>query len=503
MDISKYIKQLWLPEIDKKSKNAFITNYNKNAIPYFRLSLIMSLIVSIPFAWLDLELIPSNYKFVWIIRFGIWMPLLLIAYILSYKAIIIKYFQLIASIIILTFGLGITAMIFVSNKSDMAFIMYYTGIALIMIGVIIFRLRFKASIIVLPILSFSYILTAIFKQNLLTLNEPINYKAVFFNNTLFLVAFTIMLSLASYILEKYARNLFKQRLIIKEKNEELTASEEELRQNNEELKTVNEHIEYQRNKIEEAHKHITGSINYAKRIQQAMLPANNIFETNFNDFFIFYKPRDVVSGDFYWAEKFENKIIYAIADCTGHGVPGAMVSMLGISLLNKITTQKSNFKASEILDNLRDEIKKTLKQTGNSINETKDGMDIALCIIDTNTNELQFSGAYNSLYIYRENELIELKADKQPIGFYPKEKEFTNHKFQLQTNDILYSFSDGFSDQFNQKNKKYTIGQFKKLLIDIAPKKLQNQEEILQNEFLAWKGTNSQLDDIVIVGIKI
>ncbi len=290
---------------------------------------------------------------------------------------------------------------------------------------------------------------------------------------------------------------------IKEQNEELLASEEELKQQNEELITLNEHIKKQRDKIEEAHDYITGSINYAKRIQQAMLPAKSTFEKNFSDFFILFKPRDIVSGDFYWAEQFENKIIYAVADCTGHGVPGAMVSMLGISLLNKIVTQNIDLKASEVLDKLRTELKRILKQTSGERDERKDGMDIALCLMDTNTRKMQFAGAYNSLLIFREKKLIELKANKQPIGIYPREKKFTNHEFQLQKNDIIYSFSDGFADQFNPAGEKYKIRFFKQFLSQITEYDLSVQKQNLENEYEKWRGKAPQLDDITIIGIKI
>ncbi len=206
---------------------------------------------------------------------------------------------------------------------------------------------------------------------------------------------------------------------------------------------------------------------------------------------------------FYWAEKYGDNIIYAIADCTGHGVPGAMVSMLGISLLNKITTQEKNLKASEILEQLRIEVKKMLKQTGENKDERKDGMDIALCTINTKTKKLQFSGAYNSLYIIRNNQLIALKGERQPIGIYIKERDFTNHELQLEKDDVLYSFSDGFADQFNNKNEKYTIKRFKSLLLNIAKDNLEIQGEKIEKEFITWKSTNKQIDDIVVVGIKI
>ncbi len=267
-------------------------------------------------------------------------------------------------------------------------------------------------------------------------------------------------------------------------------------------KNANQEITAQKEEIEKSHKHITDSINYAKRIQEAMLPSNEIFNNNFNEHFVIYLPRDIVSGDFYWAEKYGNKIIYAVADCTGHGVPGAMLSMLGISLLNKITTQNMELKASEVLDNLRMEVKTSLKQIGKNDNETKDGMDIALCIIDKNTGVLQFSGAYNPLYIYRKDELTILKANRQPIGIYIKEKKFINYEFQLQKGDIIYSFSDGFADQFNSEGKKYKIKRFRELIKNIASSKLQKQKAILKNEFETWKSSNQQMDDIVIAGIK-
>lgn len=315
----------------------------------------------------------------------------------------------------------------------------------------------------------------------------------------------IALNFFLYQTELARRNkqLEEQSCTIKEQNEELLASEEELKQQNEELITLNEHINKQKDKIEEAHSLITGSINYAKRIQQAMLPAKSIFEKNFSDFFILYKPRDIVSGDFYWAEQFDDKIIYAVADCTGHGVPGAMVSMLGISLLNKIVTQNVDLKPSEVLDKLRTELKKILKQTSGNRNERKDGMDIALCLIDLKTKEMQFSGAYNSLLIYRKNKLTELKANKQPIGIYPREKKFTNHEFQLQKDDILYSFSDGFSDQFNPAGEKYKIRFFKQFLVSNAENDLSKQKQNLENEYEEWKGKAPQLDDITILGLKI
>lgn len=274
-------------------------------------------------------------------------------------------------------------------------------------------------------------------------------------------------------------------------------------------------------KIEESHRHITDSINYASRIQNAILPTKDIFEENFQDYFIIFKPKDVVSGDFYWAKQVNEFLIFAAADCTGHGVPGAFVSMLGISFLNEIVRKKEVRKASQMLEELRIQVKTSMHQTG-VITEAKDGMDIALFIIDTKTKELQFAGANNPLYLIRgrnqspaedltpylsvaneEFQLYEIKGDRQPIGFYWEETEFTNHTFQLQDQDSVYIFSDGLVDQFGGENrKKFKSCNFKKLLLSIQTESLDRQKDHILDSYETWKGSFEQIDDICIIGVK-
>ena len=295
-----------------------------------------------------------------------------------------------------------------------------------------------------------------------------------------------------------------------ERTEELQETNEDLNQINEELHTTidlvknqKREIEKQKGRIEQSHKNITHSIDYASRIQSAMLPSKQLFNESFTDSFIFFKPRDVVSGDFYWAKKIETNLIYAAADCTGHGVPGAFVSMLGMSLLNEIASKIEKIAANRILDNLRTAIKTSLKQTGN-LDESKDGMDIALCSIDLKTNKLQFSGAHNSLYIIRNDELLQLKADRQPIGIYNKEIPFTNHLFQLQEGDRIYSFSDGYMDQLGEKTgRKFMVRRFKNLLVEINRLPFADQKIRLEQELNAWRGKIVQIDDIIVIGVRI
>ncbi len=271
---------------------------------------------------------------------------------------------------------------------------------------------------------------------------------------------------------------------------------------NSKLKIIFKSLSKQKEKIEISHKHIKDSINYAKKIQDAILPSLDLFENNLSDYFIFFKPRDVVSGDFYWAKKINEHFIFVAADCTGHGVPGAFVSMLGISFLNEIVARKGLYQAGKILDILREEIKKSLKQ--NSESKRQEGMDIAFCSLNTKTNVLQFAGANNPLYLFRNNEMIEYKGNKQPIGIYRKEKSFTNYEIQLEKEDKIYIFSDGFIDQFGgKKNKKFMKKNFKKLLSEIQNENMNKQKQIINNTFENWKGNYKQIDDVLVMGVKI
>ncbi len=280
------------------------------------------------------------------------------------------------------------------------------------------------------------------------------------------------------------------------------------------------------NLIEEQKQNITDSILYAKRIQQAILPSREFIDSVLPEHFILFRPRDIVSGDYYWITQKENKIIVTAADCTGHGVPGAFMSMLGVSFLNEIVNKNNVTQANLILNNLREHVKRTLSQTGKQ-NEAKDGMDIALCVIDIDNNNLQFSGAYNSLYVIRSSNdalinnntqqsatlisqdekygLFEVKADHMPVGIYLKEKEsFTNNIIKINKGDALYIFSDGFSDQFGgEKGSKFKSKKFKELLLSIQDESMVKQKEILNTTIEKWKGDIEQIDDILVFGLKI
>ena len=253
--------------------------------------------------------------------------------------------------------------------------------------------------------------------------------------------------------------------------------------------------------IKQTEQKLKDSILYASRIQQAVFPPVSMFQNLFSDYFILFKPRDIVSGDFYWIQQINNNIIIAAADCTGHGVPGALMSIMGISFLNEIINRPEIENTAMALNKFRDHIKNALRQ--NSDDQRKEGLDIALCVYDTQTKILQFSGAYNPLYLIRNSELIEFKADKMPIGTYRKEKEFSLLHIDVQPDDKFYIFSDGYTDQFGgEKGERFKPIRFKNLLTSAALKPFSDQRNLLETELSNWQGKNHQLDDILVIGFQ-
>jgi serine phosphatase RsbU (regulator of sigma subunit)/tetratricopeptide (TPR) repeat protein len=270
------------------------------------------------------------------------------------------------------------------------------------------------------------------------------------------------------------------------------------------LSKKNEEIVAQRNIILEKNKEIIDSINYALKIQTAMLPSEADMRYALGELFIFYRPKDIVSGDFYWFHQTEEYYFYAVADCTGHGVPGGFMSMLGISLLNEIVNEKAIYEPNDILDILSAKTISVLKQT-ESKSASKDGMDITLCRINKSKTELRFAGANNDLWLIRNNELVIYKADKQPVGFhYGAYKQFNQHVIELKQNDRIFSFTDGYADQFGgQKGKKFKYKNLKNLFLSIYYLPERQQKELTSNTFDTWKGELEQVDDILILGLKI
>lgn len=245
------------------------------------------------------------------------------------------------------------------------------------------------------------------------------------------------------------------------------------------------------------------SLRYAGMIQQALMPDPEILGELFKEYFVLFLPRDIVSGDFYYAFSNREHLCVAAGDCTGHGVPGALMSILGISFLNEILQSRTNFKANRILNIMREKVMKALHQTGDKA-ETKDSIDIGLCIIDLSSGKMQFAGANRQLIRIRKGELTEFKPDLMTIGLAPlRENAFTNIYIDTKPGDVFYMFSDGFSDQFGEvTNKKLKHKNFKKLLESVSGQPMAVQKEQLETAFCKWKGSVPQVDDVLIFGFQ-
>ena len=269
-----------------------------------------------------------------------------------------------------------------------------------------------------------------------------------------------------------------------------------------------EEIEAKNDELEVLYKHVTDSIKYAKRIQEAILPPVALVNKLLPNSFVLYKPKDIVSGDFYWIDQKDGKTMFAAVDCTGHGVPGAFMSIVGYNILKHVVSKNNFTTPSLILDGLNEGVSETLHHHGheNEPGQAKDGMDVSFCTIDFNTLELQYAGAYNPLYIIRDGNLILTKANKFPIGLFlgEEKKKFTNHTFQLQKGDTIYIFSDGYADQFGGPYGRKFMGiPFRVLLMDINKEPIAKQKDILNKTIEEWRGQLDQVDDILVIGVKI
>jgi serine phosphatase RsbU (regulator of sigma subunit) len=294
-----------------------------------------------------------------------------------------------------------------------------------------------------------------------------------------IVALVLMLGLAYFIFVNY-RNKKRANELLEEKNRKITAQRDQ--------------IAYQK-------KHITDSIHYAQKIQRAILPSMELF-TDELEHFVLYKPRDIVSGDFYWADKVDGKLIIIAADCTGHGVPGAFMSMLGVSLLNEIILNRNITTPDAILNNLRKMIIESLNQR-EARSEVKDGMDMTVCVIDFEKDKLHFAGANNPLYLVRNGEMIQHKADKMPVAIHEIMDDFTPVTVDLKKGDTFYTFSDGYVDQFGgPRQKKFLSKNFRNVLLEIQHLDMIDQGTKLDQVFEEYRADVEQVDDVVVIGVR-
>ena len=296
------------------------------------------------------------------------------------------------------------------------------------------------------------------------------------------------------LVEERTRTIDEQKAVLEKQNLHLQSQQKEIKAQSELVSLRNEEI--------------TESLTYAMKIQSAVLPPEQYFHEILNDVFIYFKPRDIVSGDFYWIKQVNQYVILAAADCTGHGVPGAFMSMLGMSYLNEIVERREITQANQVLNELRKQIRNSLRQHG-SAEETKDGIDMALCVLDEKKKVLQFSGANNPMYLIRDinggPELIEYKPDLMPLGYYQgRFKPFKNYTIDLEFGDMIYLSTDGFMDQKGgEEGKKYLSKNFKRLLMEIYAEPMYDQQMILDATFTDWKGEYPQVDDVLVIGVRV
>jgi ligand-binding sensor domain-containing protein/serine phosphatase RsbU (regulator of sigma subunit) len=323
--------------------------------------------------------------------------------------------------------------------------------------------------------------------------QPASYKFFiappFWQTAIFYILVVLFAIFGIYVFDKIrTRKLKQSKKVLEEKVNERT---EELAGKNAELAEKN--------------KDITDSIRYAKRIQEAILPPAAIIKKHLPDSFIFAKPKDIVSGDFYWIDKKGEQVLFAAVDCTGHGVPGAFMSIVGHNILTQAVNESAMITPGMLLDKLNRGVSKALNQTSEET-KLRDGMDIALCAINFNTLELQFAGAYNPLFIIRGSEFIEVKGDNIAIGSYVESQQssYTNHRIQLMKGDIIYIFTDGYADQFGgPEGKKFKLPQFKTMLSTLNNVSMEQQSLIIEKSIEQWRGVLQQVDDILVIGVKI
>lgn len=309
----------------------------------------------------------------------------------------------------------------------------------------------------------------------------------------------------NFMLEKIEEYYNDLEIKVVERTHEVVQQKEEIETQRDDLAEKNEHLEVAYTRIEKQNKHITDSIHYAQRIQAAILPPDRFVENVIPNSFILFKPKDIVSGDFYWIAKPDGVALIAAVDCTGHGVPGAFMSIIGNEHLNHVVNVIGGRRPNFILNVLNERITNALNQHHSS-NKVKDGMDMTLCAIDFENKKISFAGANNPMYFVHNNKIQVIKGNKYPIGAYVGEElqHFSTHDIDYQAGDTLYMFSDGYADQFGgPDNRKFMYKKFRELLLSIQDKTMDEQKIILEERFANWKGDEEQIDDVLVIGIRL
>jgi serine phosphatase RsbU (regulator of sigma subunit) len=326
---------------------------------------------------------------------------------------------------------------------------------------------------------------------------------ILISGCVFLFILVVLIYIYYRLKRKAHNNLLEYNRDMEEKNRLLTQQKGEILTQHDQIETKNSQLQQAFQTIQIKNNNITDNIRYAVQIQNALLPEHEYINSLLPKSFIYYKPKDLVSGDFYWVAKYKNKIVLAVADCTGHGVTGAFMSILGITALNGVVIDQGITDSNLVLNALRERLI-TILQQGDTYSESKEGIHMVVCTFDLAMKRMQFSGAINSIILIRENQILQYKGDKMPVSISPEMTPFSSTNIPLMENDMIYLYSDGFYGQFGGlDDKKFSVFRFRNLLQKIAHLSFEEQKSLVDRTFITWKGQAEQVDDILVMGIRV
>ncbi len=506
MNLLNLHKLFNLTIIDPKYKRQFRIQYNKESVPYLKFITALVLIFLVPFYWLDYVSCPYNKQIIWILRTSFMTIPAILVFILADKKFYLKHYQLYTSIFVILGIISVETMLLVSNGKELCYHTYFLGILVYASLSLPSRLRLKSAVLVYLITLSIFIIVLIFKQNL------VNNPALFFNRILLFFSLLTSLAIGHLFIENSNINNFLNQIKVIESNHELHQQNLIIEKHKADLTHKNLLLNEQKKAAETLFKKTKQSITYAQKIQFALLPKKSFLKEYFQDSFVYFSPKEIVSGDFYFWKKINNKIFFALADSTGHGVPGAFMSVLITELLHEALNKNSE--PSKILEYLRQNVIFSLKQNKEQI--LSDGCDISLFVYSPDTHKLEFSGANMSAYLIsrfkhelpivsekNDYKIYKFTASRQPISYYHTMKDFKNYTTTIHKNDKLLLFTDGITDQFNEKYRKLTFKRFINFVAnycELAPSEFGKK---FSEFFNSWKLNTAQTDDASLILLQL
>ncbi len=511
--LKKIFSAFSLPKIPQDKLYEYELEYNKFSLFFLRFTSSLVLIVNVIYYFLDFYAAFHTHLIIWLIRFINLTLLPVLVIILSFSDWFKNKYQLIVTAFVAIMSLSIVLMISFCHPLDRCYETYYVGILVLNSLTLTTHLHLKNAFYIYIMSLLAYLGVSIFFQHIYL------HPDLMLNNLLFMFSMMLAFTVAHYFLEFYARRLFLSNLEIKEKNKELLIRNEEIKQQNVELEAQKNLLSEQKRLLEDFNKKLLDSIHYAQRIQNALLPSVDTLAAEVRDYFLFFRPKDVVSGDFYWWAKKGDKLWLIAADCTGHGVPGAFMSVLSISFIQDLINRDSRITTGQLLNKLRDKIIISLRQyDSNSLQN--DGLELAAVKIDKTKHQIEYSGAFyftffltkkplsldsNKARKYADKNwlLYEMLPNKMPVGVYRRYEDFRTIRFSYTEPIKIIFTSDGFLDQIDVDLHKIGRARFRTLLLQWADLSMKEFGHMLKEYFEQWRDRNKQLDDVMVLGIEL